>query len=120
MAHYAYLDENNIVIDTFVGIDENTDGVDWEEWYSSFGGKPCKRYSLNTVGGVHKNGKDPFRKNPAGLGYFYDHSLDAFIPTKHYSSWILNTNTCQWEPPLPKPDGRWKWDEESVSWIEDN
>lgn len=119
MAHYAYLDENNIVIDAFVGIDEDTDGVNWEQWYSDFAEKPCKRYSINTLCGVHLQGKTPFRKNPGGIGYMYDEQRDAFIPPKYYESWVLNEETCQWDPPIPKPEGRWKWDEESISWIED-
>ena len=119
MAHYAYLDENNIVIDSFVGVDEGTDGIDWESWYSKFAGKPCKRYSLNTYAGVHENGKDPFRKNPGGLGYTYDETRDAFIPPKVYQSWVLNEETCQWDAPSVKPEGKYVWDEDSVSWIMD-
>jgi hypothetical protein len=117
MAHYAYLDENNIVVNAFVGVDEDTDGIDWEAWYSNFAGQPCKRYSMNTLGGVHLLGKEPFRKNPGGIGYTYDEQRDAFIPTKVYNSWVLNEQTCQWEAPIEKPEGDYIWDENTVSWI---
>lgn len=119
MAHYAVLDDYNIVIDVFVGNDEGYENVDWEQWYSEHLGKVVKRTSCHMVAGVHKEGKEPFRKNYAGLGYTYNESLDGFIPPKFYQSWVLNEETCQWNPPIQKPDGRFKWDEESVSWVED-
>jgi len=119
MAHYAFLDENNIVLDVFAGIDENTDNIDWEKWYSDFHGKRCLRTSVNTKGNTHAQNKQPFRKNFAGIGMFYDEEKDAFLFQKPFESWILNENTFLWDPPILKPEGRWKWDEESVSWVED-
>ena len=122
MAHYCILDENNQVINAFRGVEETEliDGLPPEEWYSNFHGKQCLRYSINTKAGIHSNGGVPFRKNPGGLGYIYDVEKDAFIPPKVYNSWILDDFTCQWKPPVPRPEGRWKWDEDSISWIEDN
>jgi hypothetical protein len=122
MANYVVLDENNIVIDAFVGNDENVDGINWENWYSEFTGKICKRTSYNTKGGVHILGGTPFRYNYAGVGYSYDQENDAFIPPKPegLNSWILDTEKFIWKAPVEKPEGRYKWDESSVSWIEDN
>ena len=77
MAHYAYLDSSNIVTSVIVGKDENPD-FDWESYYGN--GLKCKRTSYNTRGGVHTQNGTPFRKNYAGIGYFYDESMDAFIP----------------------------------------
>ena len=120
MAHYAFLDENNIVTEVIVGKNEGDDGVDWEQWYGDFRGQVCKRTSYNTAGGIHNNGGTPFRKNYAGIGYTYDLQRDAFIPPKPYDSWILNSNTAQWEPPTPMPtDGKmYSWDEATTSWTE--
>jgi hypothetical protein len=119
MAHYAVLNDDNIVEDVFVGKHEGEDGIDWEQWYSDFLGKECKRTSYHMVGGVHSEGKDPFRKNFAGVGYTYDSNLDAFIPVKPFGSWVLNEETCQWNAPVERPAGRFKWDETTVSWVED-
>ena len=103
MAHYAYLDENNVVVDVITGKDEGEDGVDWEAWYTKFRGLTCKRTSYNTYEGVHLKGGTPFRKNFAAIGGSYDATLDAFIPRKLYASWTLNTSTCIWEAPVDYP-----------------
>ena len=118
MAHYAFLDENNIVTEVIVGKDEGEEGRDWEQWYGEFRGQTCKRTSYNTIGGVHTKGGIPFRKNYAGIGYTYDTQLDAFIPPKPFASWLLNENTAQWEAPVAMPtDGKmYSWDEDTVSW----
>lgn len=120
MAHYAILDENNIVIDIFVGKDEGENSVDWESEYSLFHQKTVKRYSINTQGNVHTGGKEPFRKNAAMIGGVYDPQRDAFIPKKQLNSWILNELTCLWEPPVTKPDDgkNYYWDESLVAWVE--
>jgi hypothetical protein len=123
MAHYAYLDENNIVTMVIVGKNEGEDGVDWEEYYGA------KRTSYNTLGGVHYNSEtgEPssdqskaFRKNYAGIGYTYDSVRDAFVPPKHFPSWILNEDSCLWEAPIPKPqDGKqYDWFERGQKWVE--
>jgi hypothetical protein len=119
MAHYAFLDENNIVVDVISGKDELEDGIDWEVFYCEFRGQVCKRTSFNTIAGKHENGKTPFRKNYAGVGFFYDSVRDAFIPPKPYPSWILNDDTCLWESPKPCPGNRayFVWDESSQEWV---
>lgn len=120
MAHYAFLDNNNIVTEVIVGKDENEDGINWEQWYGEFRGQTCKRTSYNTTGGVHSNGGTPFRKNYAGIGYSYDESRDAFIAPKPFPSWTLNEDTCIWEAPVAYPnDGKlYSWNEENQSWNE--
>ena len=120
MAHYAFLNENNIVTEVIVGKDEGENGIDWEQHYGEFRGQTCKRTSYNTVGGVHNNGGTPLRKNYAGIGYTYDSTRDAFISPKPFNSWVLNEDSCLWEAPTPMPnDGKiYNWDEETTSWIE--
>lgn len=121
MAHYAFLDANNIVTEVIVGKHEGEDGVDWEQHYGKFRGQVCKRTSYNTSAGLHVNGGSPFRKNYAGNGYTYDETLDAFIPPQPFPSWTLNTDTCLWEPPTPYPSGDelYRWDEPTLSWIQE-
>ena len=126
MAHYALLDENNVVTGVITGKDEGEDGVDWEVHYGNFRGQTCRRTSYNTQGGQHSGGGIPFRKNYAGIGYSYDPVRDAFIPPKPYDSWLLDEDTCQWQPPVPFPTDRgtpenprfYSWDEPTVSWVE--
>jgi len=88
MAHYAFLDQNNIVIEVIVGIDETEtiEGLDPETWYGNFRKQICKRTSYN--GNI--------RKNYAGIGFAYDENLDAFIPPKCHDDAILNETTAQW------------------------
>lgn len=120
MAHYAFLNENNVVTEVIVGKDEGN--FDWEAQYGSFRGQACKRTSFNTKGGVHLLGGTPFRKNFAGIGYTYDKDRDAFIPPKPYASWTLNEDTCLWDAPVayPTDDKRYAWDEATTNWIEAN
>lgn len=128
MAHYAFLDDNNIVVEIIPGKDENFDNINWEEHYGNVRQLVCKRTSYNSLGGIHydsetnlPDGKPAYRKNYAGIGYAYDVALDAFIPPKPFPSWILNEQTCLWDAPVPKPnDGSlYYWDETSQSWIKD-
>lgn len=123
MAHYAFLDENNIVTQVIVGKDEDEDGIDWEEFYGA------KRTSYNTRGGIHYDSETgqpstdqskAFRKNYAGIGYTYDPTRDAFIPPKSFQSWTLNEQSCLWEAPITYPsDGlEYYWDEENLQWVE--
>jgi hypothetical protein len=116
MAHYALLNEYNIVVNVIGGPDEGGD-TDWEQHYSEITGLVCKRTSCNTCAGEHSEGKEPFRKNYASVGYAYDEDRDAFIPPKEYESWVLNEETCRWDPPIPRPDGHYVWEEESQSWL---
>ena len=126
MAHYAFLDENNIVTEVIVGKNEGEDGVDWEQHYGAFRGQTCKRTSYNTQGGVHFGGGTPYRKNYAGLGYTYNADIDAFVPPKPFASWLLNESTAQWEAPVAMPEDagtgeppkRYSWDEATTSWVE--
>jgi hypothetical protein len=110
MAHYAFLDDNNIVTEVIVGIDETEliEGLLPEEWYGNFRGQTCKRTSYN--GNI--------RKNYAGIGYSYDSVRDAFIPPKPFASWTLNETTCNWDAPTPYPtDGKlYGWVEADLNW----
>jgi len=101
-----------------VGKDESN--YDWEAHYGQFRGQLCKRTSYNTRGGVHSEGGTPYRKNYAGIGYTYDPQRDAFIPPKPFASWVLDETTCLWAAPTPMPtDGKmYRWDEDTISWIE--
>jgi hypothetical protein len=115
MAHYAFLDENNIVTEVIPGRHEYeiVDGVsDWETWYGEFRGQRCVRTSYN--GNI--------RKNYAGIGYTFDAGRDAFISPQPFSSWVLNEQSCQWGSPVPMPtDGKmYQWDETTLTWIEVN
>ena len=121
MAHYAFLDSNNVITEVIVGKNEGEDGIDWEQHYGEFRGQVCKRTSYNTHGGVHLNGGTPLRKNYAGIGYTYDVGRDAFIPPKPFASWILNETTALWGAPSPMPveEGKlYRWDEATISWVE--
>jgi len=112
MAHYAFLDGNNVVTEVITGIDETKliEGLDTETWYSNFRGQVCKRTSYN----------NNIRKQYAGIGYTYDPVADVFIAPQPYPSWALD-NDFNWQPPTPIPtEGEWYWDEDSLSWIEVN
>lgn len=121
MAHYALLDENNVVVQVISGRDEDDHhgGVtDWEEHYGDFHGQTCKRTSYNTHGNQHFDGGTPYRGNYAGIGYTYDEVRDAFIPPQPYPSWALDESTLLWVAPVDYPtDGnQYDWDEDSQSW----
>lgn len=120
MAHYAFLNMQNIVTEVIAGKDETEGLTNWEMHYGNIREQICKRTSYNTRGGEHLNGETPFRKNYAGIGYTYDYARDAFIPPKPYNSWILNSNTCLWEAPVNYPtDGKlYTWDEDNKTWVE--
>jgi hypothetical protein len=110
MAHYAFLDEKNIVTEVIVGIDETEliEGLDTETWYGNFRGQTCKRTSYNSK----------MRKNYAGVGFTYDSERDAFIPPKPFDSWLFDEETCLWEPPVSYPnDGfTYSWNEQRLDW----
>ena len=95
MAHYAFLDENNIVTEVIVGIDETEliEGLDTETWYGNFRSQVCKRTSYN--------GK--IRKNYAGIGFTYNEGRDAFIAPKPENSIGFNEETCRWIVPDEDP-----------------
>ena len=116
MAHFAQLDENNIVIKVIVinnnelydenGIEQEQKGIDF-----------CKSlYGFDTVWKQTSYNASQ-RKNYAGAGHKYDSDLDAFIAPKPFDSWILDEIKCQWMPPVPIPtDGMYRWNEDSQSW----
>lgn len=122
MAHYAFIDSDNVVVEVITGRDEHevVDGIsDWEAYYSTKrDGLTAVRTSYNTKAGEHLEGGEPFRCNYAGVGFSYDPQRDAFIPPKPFESWILNQDTCLWEPPIAMPeDGKaYSWNEDTVSW----
>ena len=121
MAHFAEIDQNNIV--TRVLVVDNSEEDNGQVFLAEtlgLGGTWIKT-SYNTLGGVHANGGTPLRKNYAGVGYSYDSSRDAFIPPKPYASWLLNEDTCLWDAPTPMPvqEGKvFKWVEEDLNWQE--
>jgi len=110
MAHYAFLDQNNIVIEVIVGKDETEliDGLSPEEWYGNFRGQVCKRTSYN----------NKIRKQYAGVGYKYDLTADVFIAPKPFASWSLDSN-YDWQAPVQRPaDGKqYSWDETNQAWV---
>ena len=108
MAHFAQINDANIVLQVLVtDNDYPNEGYDW--LVETFGGR-----------WVQTSYNARIRKNFAGIGYYYDEARDAFIPPKPFESWTLNEDTCNWEAPVAYPtDGKiYKWDEESLSWIE--
>ncbi len=117
MAHFAQLNEENIVTQVIVVSNQDTvdeNGVENE----SIGATFC----ANLLGGTWKqasyNGN--IRKNFPSIGFKYDETLDAFIPPQPFANWILNNDTAQWEAPVPYPFGGkiWKWDEGAINWVE--
>lgn len=117
MAHFAELDQNNVVLRVIVVANADTSdafGVEKEHIGAAF----CERL----LGGNWKQTSyhGSFRKNFAGIGYIYDEALDAFVPPKPYPSWTIDPNTATWVAPVAKPqDGKhYTWDEATLSWVE--
>lgn len=120
MAHFAELDENNVVKRVVVVDDMHQDnGQNFLAVTCGLGGTWVKT-SYNTLGGVHQYGGTPFRKNYAGVGYIYDVERDAFYMPQPYPSWILNEDSCIWEAPVTRPndDKNYIWNESTLSWDE--
>lgn len=110
MAHYAFLDENNVVTHVIAGRneDEVVDGIsDWEAHYAEVTGQRCVRTSYN----------NRIRKRFATIGCTYDAEHDVFVAPQPFSSWVLDSNH-DWQPPTPKPEGSFVWDEGTLAWIE--
>ena len=109
MAHYAFLNIDNIVTEVITGIDETQtiEGITPEEWYGNYRGQTCIRTSYNSR----------IRKHYAGIGHTYDPTLDAFYPPQPYPSWTLDAD-CNWQPPTPMPlDGTiYTWNETTQEW----
>lgn len=117
MAHFAQLNDENLVTQVIVVANQDTadqDGVENE----AIGIEFC----TNLLGGTWKQTSynANIRKNYAGVGYKYDAALDAFIPPQPFASWTLNNETAQWEAPTPYPtdDKRYTWDEATTAWVE--
>jgi len=110
MAHYAFLDTNNVVTEVITGIDEPEliEGLAPETWYENFRGQVCKRTSYN----------NNIRKQYAGIGYTYDADADVFVKPQPYPSWTLDSNH-DWQPPTPMPltGGPYEWSEEKLQWV---
>ena len=111
MAHYAFLDDNNIVSHVIVGRneDEIVDGIsDWEQHYAEIAGQRCVRTSYNAR----------IRHKFASIGDTYDQDGDVFIAPQPYPSWSLDSN-YDWVAPVPCPtEGYWTWDEAAGDWVE--
>lgn len=111
MAHYAFLNENNIVTQVITGRneDEIVDGIsNWETYYGDLQGQRCIRTSYN----------GRIRKKYAAIGDTYDADADIFIAPQPYPSWSLNSN-YDWVAPVPCPtEGHWIWDEDAGDWVE--
>ena len=108
MAHYAFLNANNVVTEVIVGIDETEliEGLAPEIWYGNFRGQVCKRTSYN----------NNIRKQYAGIGYTYNADADVFVAPQPFASWTLDCNH-DWQPPTPKPEGDYSWNEEELEWV---
>jgi hypothetical protein len=108
MAHYAFIDSNNIVTEVITGKDETEviDGLNPEVWYGNFRNQKCVRTSYN----------NNIRKQYAGVGYTYNEEADVFISPQPFQSWALDAN-YDWQPPITKPSGFVYWDEDSYSWL---
>jgi hypothetical protein len=108
MAHYAFLDENNIVTEVITGINETEtiEGLDTETWYGNFRGQVCKRTSYNSK----------IRGTYAGIGYSYNAEEDIFIAPKPFPSWIRSGSF--WEAPIeyPNDDKIYNWNESKLKW----
>ncbi len=111
MAHYAFLDSNNIVTEVIGGIDETEliEGLHPEIWYGNFRGQVCKRTSYN----------NNIRKQYCGVGYSYNAEADVFVAPKPFASWSLDDN-FDWQPPVARPvdDKFYTWSEDDLNWIE--
>ena len=125
MAHYAFIDSNNVVVKVITGVDETVTQLDngtpvggsteaWEQFYENqewHSGLTCKRTSYNAA----VNG---YRKQYAGIGFTYDDVRDEFVAPQSFGSWTLDENN-DWKPPTPMPStgGPYKWSEEELVWV---
>ena len=117
MAHFAEVDENNIVIRVLVTDNNDPNGDEGYQWLIDNLGGTWIKTSYNTIGGVHLEGGEPLRKNYAGIGFIYDSTRDAFVPPKPFESWLLDEETCTWKAPVDRPaSGHYQWNESIVNW----
>lgn len=108
MAHWAELDNNNVVLRVLVGDNNDPNGDEGYQWV------------IDNLGGrwVQTSYNATIRKNFAGIGFTYDEERDAFIPPQPFSSWILDEETCTWQAPTAYPDdgALYTWNEDTISW----
>ena len=118
MAHFAQLDENNVVLQVIV-VNNSDIMVDNQESEAK-GIAFCQSLLGADTRWAQTSYSGSFRVRYAGIGYTFNVALNAFIPPQPYPSWTLNTTTCDWDPPVPMPnDGKfYRWDEPTLSWIE--
>ena len=105
MTHYAFLDDNNVAIQIFVGAELGSEGINWEKHYEDFDGHKCRAYPDYT----------------AGVGYIYSDEKGRFYPPQPYPSWTLNSEELAWKAPVEKPSNTelaYKWNEENLNWEE--
>ncbi len=123
MAHFAKLNENNLVTQVIVVHNNECLDADGNE-SEAVGAGFCAKLFGGTWKQTSYNGN--IRKNYAGIGYTYREDIDAFVPPQPFASWVLNETTAQWEAPTPYPDDagtgdppkRYYWDEATTNWIE--
>ena len=127
MASFAKIENNIVTIVVSVvnevlkdsnGIEQESIGIQFLKTLYNEPNAIWKQTSYNTIGGVHKSGGTPLRKNHASIGYTYDQTRDAFIPPKPFNSWILNEDTCLWNAPVAMPidENRYIWNELTLTW----
>ena len=129
MAHYSFINIENLVVEVITGINEDDtetlpeNYASWEEYYETQrDGLVCKRTSYNTLGGEHLLDGTPFRGNYAGIGFTYDPDNDVFYAQQPFPSWILNETTWIWDPPVEYPEYDeddpkfYEWNEEDQTW----
>ena len=129
MAHYSFINTENLVVEVITGINEDDtetlpeNYASWEEYYETQrDGLVCKRTSYNTLGGEHLLDGTPFRGNYAVIGFTYDPVNDVFYAQQPFPSWILNETTWIWDPPVEYPEYDeddpkfYEWNEEDQTW----
>ena len=114
MAHFAQLDDNNVVTQVIVVANEELifEGVENETQGVIF----CRSLFGNDTKWVQTSYNGNFRKRYAGIGYTYDADKDAFLAPKPFASWVLDEETCLWNAPVAKPEGNYTWNEDEQSW----
>jgi hypothetical protein len=118
MAHFAEIDDNNVVLRVIVVSNDDCKDADGNE-SEAVGAAFCN----NLLGGTWKQTSynSNMRVRYAGIGYSYNEDLDAFIAPKPFPSWTLNEDTADWEAPTPRPtEGFWSWNEDAQEWQEQN
>jgi hypothetical protein len=122
MAHFAEIDENNIVIRVLVTDNNDPNGDEGYQWLiDNLGGRWIKT-SYNTYLNKHMFEGTPLRGNYASEGYSYNETLNIFLPPKTYPSWIIDEVNARWKAPVPKPPvdetHDFIWDETTLTWVE--